>query len=255
MPVTAFREYLRVVRALLRGEEVDFTHDGVTRAIRFLHLDLGFIALDPPVPIYVAANAPRMLAMVGELADGHVAMGNERPRVLGRHLDAIRGGAAKAGRTLPDGFHTTALITAVVLRPREAVDSERVVEQCGSQVAAGLHFAYEAWSTTRDDAVVPRAYANVWQEYVDHVAAMKTPADRRYLEVHEGHCTYLVPAERRFVTAETIRAAALVGEPDELIAQIRAAEAAGLRELGLLPPMAAARTILREFTEHVIARY
>ena len=255
MPVGAFRDYLRVVRALLRGDEVDYTHDGVTRAIRFLHLDLGFIALDPPIPIYVAANAPRMLALVGELADGHVAMGNERPRVLSRHLDAIRGGAAKAGRALPDGFHTTALTTAVVLRPGEAVDSDRVVEQCGSQVAAGLHFAYEAWAATRDDAGVPHAYANVWQEYVDHVAAMRTPADRRYLEVHEGHCTYLVPAERRFVTPETIRASALVGEPDEVIAQIRAAEAAGLREIALLPSMATARTVLREFGERVIARY
>ena len=34
MPVGAFRDYLRVVRALLRGDEVDYTHDGVTRAIR-----------------------------------------------------------------------------------------------------------------------------------------------------------------------------------------------------------------------------
>jgi len=57
------------------------------------------------------------------------------------------------------------------------------------------------------------------------------------------------------VTPETIRAAALVGEPDELIAQIRAAEAAGLRELGLMPTMATARTALREFAEQVIARY
>jgi len=123
----AFCEYVRVVRALLRGDEVDYTHDGVTRTIRFLHLDRGFIAIDPPIPIYLAANAPRMLVLTGEVADGHVAMGNERPRVLARHLTAIRGGAAKAGRTLPDGFHTTALTSAVVLRPGEAVDSDRVV--------------------------------------------------------------------------------------------------------------------------------
>ena len=37
--------------------------------------------------------------------------------------------------------------------------------------------------------------------------------------------------------------------------QIRAAERAGLSEIGLLPPMAAARTVLREFAEGVIARY
>src|SRR5215467_16064027 len=38
-----FREYLRVVRALLAGEEVEYTHGAETRAIRFLHLDRGFI--------------------------------------------------------------------------------------------------------------------------------------------------------------------------------------------------------------------
>src|SRR5262249_55096523 len=46
MKIRDFREYLRVVRALLRGEEVEYTLNGVTRAIRFFHLDLGFIDLE-----------------------------------------------------------------------------------------------------------------------------------------------------------------------------------------------------------------
>ncbi len=255
MPVRRFREYVRVVRALLRGEEVEYTQDGVTRAIRFLHLDRGFIDVEHAIPIYVAANGPRALALTGELGDGHVAMGNQYPGVLTRHRAAIRAGAAAAGRSLPADFHTAALTTAVVLRPGEPVDSERVVEQCGSQVGAALHYAYEVWSSTRDDAAVPTGLRNVWQEYVDYVDAMPTPPEKRHLQIHEGHCTYLVPAERRFVTAETIRASALVGEPEELIARIRAAEEAGLRELGLLPPMAAARAVLREFAEHVMRRY
>src|SRR5712692_6066601 len=36
MRVPEFRDYLRVVRGLLAGEEVDYTQGGVTRAIRFL---------------------------------------------------------------------------------------------------------------------------------------------------------------------------------------------------------------------------
>src|SRR5215813_11145174 len=131
MPVGQFREYLRVVQALLRGEEVEYTQDGVTRAIRFLHLDRGFIDVEHPIPIYVAANGARVLEVTGELGDGHVAMGNQFPRVLARHLERIRGGAAKVGRALPAGFQTSAMTTAVVLRPGEPVDSERVIEQCG----------------------------------------------------------------------------------------------------------------------------
>src|ERR1700752_3766493 len=42
MRVPDFREYLRVVRTLLKGEEVEYTHNGVIRAIRFLHQDLEF---------------------------------------------------------------------------------------------------------------------------------------------------------------------------------------------------------------------
>src|SRR6267378_5648962 len=37
MPMAAFREYLRVVRALLHGEAVDYTYRGQTREIQFLH--------------------------------------------------------------------------------------------------------------------------------------------------------------------------------------------------------------------------
>src|SRR5882757_4053594 len=55
----AFREYLRVLRALLHGEEVDYGLAGGAQDertdIRFLHPDQGFIDVEHPVPIYVAA--------------------------------------------------------------------------------------------------------------------------------------------------------------------------------------------------------
>ena len=37
--------------------------------------------------------------------------------------------------------------------------------------------------------------------------------------------------------------------------RFRTAERAGLGEIGLMPPMAAARDVFREFAEQVIARY
>ena len=89
--------------------------------------------------------------------------------------------------------------------------------------------------------------------YVDD---METPEASRYLQIHDGHCTYLVPAERRFVTPATIRASGgLVGEPDEIIEMLRAQEAMGLKEVTLLPPMEFARDCYREFAEQVMARY
>ena len=254
MKIREWREYLRVVRTLLDAQEVDYTLNGVTRAIRFLHLDLGFIALEPRIPIYVAANGPLALKVAAEFADGLVSVGNEHAPVLASHLAALRAGAAKLGRTLSPSFHTATLTSAVVLKPGERADSERVVAQCGSQVAAVLHFAYEIVKLTGNEAAVPRGFEDVWEEYCDHVERMETPPEKRYLQIHEGHCTYLVPAERRFVNEKTIRASVLVGTPDELVARIRAAEQAGLKEIGLLPPMAEARNVLREFSEQVMAR-
>jgi len=170
-------------------------------------------------------------------------------------MAAIRDAAAKLGRKLPADFHTSALTTAVVLKPGERIDSERVKDLCGSQVAAVFHFAYEIVKLTKNEAAIPRGCEKLWQEYCDHVERMPYPPEKRYLGIHEGHCTFLMPEERRFVTKDTIPAAAMVGEPDELVAQVRAAEKAGLKEIGLLPPMEHAREVFKDFAEQVIRRY
>jgi alkanesulfonate monooxygenase SsuD/methylene tetrahydromethanopterin reductase-like flavin-dependent oxidoreductase (luciferase family) len=255
MKIREFREYLRVVKTLLRGEEVDYTLNGVTRTIRFLHQDLGFLDLTHRIPIYVAANGPLALHAVGAFADGLVSVGNEIPQVLASHLGVIAEGAKRAGRTLPKDFHTTTLTSAVVLRPGEKADSDRVVEQCGSQVAAVLHFAYEIVKLTKNETAIPQGFEDVWGEYCDHVEKMQMPREKRYLQLHNGHCTFLMPEERRFVTEKTIRASVLVGEPAELVERIRQAEKAGLKEVGLLPPMAEARAVFRDFAEQVMRRY
>jgi alkanesulfonate monooxygenase SsuD/methylene tetrahydromethanopterin reductase-like flavin-dependent oxidoreductase (luciferase family) len=122
-------------------------------------------------------------------------------------------------------------------------------------VAAALHYCYENWKLTGDDTALPPAVRNVWDEYCAYVEKMSTPEHKRYLQIHEGHCSWLVPEERRFITPEAIETWILAGEPDQIIARLRAAEAAGLREITLLPPMDHARRVFRDFATHVIARY
>src|SRR5215467_9839906 len=65
MPVGEFREYLKVVRALLDGKEVEYTYRGKTRQIAFLHRDRRFVNLDDRVPMYVAATLPKALRSMG----------------------------------------------------------------------------------------------------------------------------------------------------------------------------------------------
>ena len=75
------------------------------------------------------------------------------------------------------------------------------------------------------------------------------PPEKRFREIHDGHCTYYLPAERRFITPELIEGSQLVGSPSEIAEKIRKAETAGLKEISLMPPMAVFRESMRDFTE------
>ena len=78
--------------------------------------------------------------------------------------------------------------------------------------------------------------------------------NNRHLYLHRGHCSFTPAGERRFITPELIRASGgLVGEPDEIVEQIRALEAGGLTETLLLPPVAVARDNFKSFAEQVVA--
>ena len=254
MRIRDFREYLRVVRTLLRGEEIEYTFNDRTRTIQFLHQDLRFINLENPVPIYVAANGPRALRTAGEFGDGLISAFNERPDMLQFHLQLVEEGAKKVERTLPDTFHTSALTTSVVLQPGESLTSDRVIDECGSQVAGALHFIYEIYQQTGKEEGILDAFRGIWDEYCAFVDKMETPKEKRYLQLHNGHATYLVPEERRFVTPEAIRGVCLVGTPDEIIERVRTAEKAGLKEITLLPPRESARKVFSDFAEHVMGK-
>ena len=136
MGPAAFREYVRVVRALLHGEEVEFTHQGVTRAIRFQNREMGFIGFDPPVPIHVAANGPKALAIAGELGDGRICAGAEPLGVLSRNVERVREGAAAAGRNLPADFHVSTLTYFCMLRTR-GTDRRRARRRGGRRAGRG----------------------------------------------------------------------------------------------------------------------
>ncbi len=249
-----FREYLRVVRGLLHGEEVEYTLNGETRPIQFMHRELGFVNVADPVPIYVAANGPLALKVAGAYGDGRISAGGEPPAVHGNNLKKVQAGAEAVGRTLGDDFHTAALTFACVLKAGESLTSDRVIDEVGSMVSSSLHFWYELYLQQGSDAFIRPEMRDVWDQYLAHVETMD-PA-RRHMSVHDGHCTYLMPEERKFITPEMIRGSGgLVGEPDEIIAMLREQESAGLKEVTLLPPMAVARQNYADFAKHVMERY
>ena len=257
MKAAAFRDYLRVLRALLHGEEVDYAIEAEDRTdIRFLHPDEGFIDVDHPVPIYVAADGPLALKTAGAYGDGRICSHNQTKARLQKSVEVMRSGAAAVGRTLPETFHTAALGYACVLEPGESMTSDRVIDEIGPMAAASLHYWWELYQKDGDTSTVAGRCRNLWDEYLAFTKKMETPAAKRYQQIHLGHCAFLPPEERRFITEDLIRATGgLVGTPDEILAMLREREAMGLSEITLLPAMAQARRNLRDFAEKVIARY
>jgi len=250
-----FRDYVRVVRALLDGDEVEYTLNGVSRTIGFLHKDMGFFNLENRIPIYLAANGPRALGTVGEMADGFMSVFNEQPAVLQQNLALVRQGAAKVSRTLPDPFPTATITAVIPLQEGERVNSDRVIDEAGPWAVAALHFIWELYRESGNEAVVPPAYHGIFEDYCLHVTKMSTPEDKRYMEVHNGHGTFIVPQERRFMTPEVLEASCLIGSPTDLIGKLRVAENQGLTEVTIVPPTNGARKVMAEFAATVMNEY
>ncbi len=249
MPLKEFAEYLKVLRALLRGDEVDYTYRGKTKNIAFLHEGMGFRNTDDPVPIYVAANGPKALALAGEYGDGLISAMGENPEMLAFNLGMARQGAEAAGRSLGSDYYTSSITNAIVLRPGEKLTDDRVIEATGAWVVAMIHFVYEIVEYTKNEEMIPEFMHGVWEEYCDHVSKMELPPNKRFRQIHDGHCTYYPPEERRFVTPEMIQGSHMVGTVDELVDQVRKAESGGLREISLLPPIQHLRETMRDFNE------
>lgn len=77
----------RLMRALLDGEGVEV---GAARPARLPH--------HRPVPIWIAAGGPRTLRMAGGVGDGVFIRVGTHPANIATAVDAIRAGAAEAGR-------------------------------------------------------------------------------------------------------------------------------------------------------------
>ena len=250
VPPNAFRDYLRVVRGLLQGDEV--AYEG--QPIRFLDRELECIDTDHKVDIYVAANGPKALAAAGAYGDARIGAGNEPVSLFQRNMDRMRKGAESIGRTLPDPFPSAVLTYACILRNGETLSSDRVIDEVGSAALSSLHFWYEIYRQRGTDAFIQAEVRDTWEAYKAYVEG-EFPIERRHQYLHRGHCAFTPDGERRFITPALIRASGgLVGEPDEIVARIQELEAGGLTETILLPPVAVARDNFKSFAEEIISR-
>ena len=112
-PVAEMREYVQIVRAILRGEDPPVGENWSTG----FHL----AGLDPrpEMPIFIAALSPAMIELAGELGDGVMLWLCNPSYVRDVVVPAARAGRERAGESL-DGFEIVAAVPAALTDDKAA---------------------------------------------------------------------------------------------------------------------------------------
>jgi 5,10-methylenetetrahydromethanopterin reductase len=126
--LAVMREQIEVIRTLLRGEAADF--DGRAMSLETTPAE---------IPVYMAANAPKALALAGELCDGVITLAGIRPEPLRAVVARLAEGAERAGRALDEVGICAGVICHVTDDPSEAARIVRpyvvAMAQTGGQAA------------------------------------------------------------------------------------------------------------------------
>ena len=248
MKVADYAEDLRVIRALLNGETVDYIANGRTHPVNFQSLELDYIDIENPIPIHVGGFGPRSQSLAGELGDGLIT-GIPRGGSIPDALSNVQQGASQAGRNL-DGFETTALVNMLMLNSDESLSSPRVLEEVGSSVMVNVHYLYDRFLEV--DAEPPQFVKSIWDQYV--AFRQERDANRSLSDIHSSHYGHLDEEEARFVTPELIRECAIVGQPGDIVEQLTELERQGLDGINFIPPVDQQYEIYSKFASEVIQR-
>lgn len=196
LPWEQVRIYIAQVRGLLAGEAM--VVDG---AVVKMIPPAGYLPDRPiGVPILVAANGPKGLAVARELGDGVMS-------VFGSH---------------PEFGWSALLAFGTVLEPGESPDSERALAAAGPALTVVYHGMYEAGPTVVD--TLPGGPA--WR-----AALERLPEHSRHLATHQDHLVAVTERDRPLLSGDGLTAFTWTGEAEVLRARLDALAAAGTSEI------------------------
>ena len=188
-PLTAMREIVTCVRALLHNETVTF--DGVHVHLDGIELDYVYQERRPKdVPIYIGATGMQMMELTGEIADGVVLNYLVSPDYNRRAMEHLAIGAERAGRSVDDIDRPQLVVCSVHEDRDTAIDMARlmVTQYLGQQPhimkASGVPQSLLdavgevlTWPATHEQVVA--ASKLVPDEIVQMITASGTPAEAR----------------------------------------------------------------------------
>lgn len=259
IPLSHVTQYIREIRGLLAGEEVMHRHGSHETAIRMVNKAQIANNRENPIPIYLAADGPRGLALTGQEADGWLttlhfdpAMTGtmmNAPEVFTRSYTAVQEASSAAGRDFSDA-HTSWSTSICVLEPGEPVLSPRSLRQVGPMGMFAFH-TYACSPEIRDFlSPTMRDRVDIYEKEV--LSRLDLPRDRLYQAVHEGHLTHLIDGEAAVLTEDILRVMSLTGTASEIAAQLQRLEAAGLRNVTLTVPPGCVREVVLDVAERIM---
>ncbi len=200
-------EYVRVLRALLRGEEA--TWEGAR--IKMIHPQ-GFVSDRPiaDVPLLIGADGPKGYAVARELGDG-----------------VIGAAAPPTGEGLPPWRAMLAFGT--VLDDGEDPTDERVIDAAGHGLAVVFHALYERGGAAAVDEVPG---GQRWREAIETV-----PEESRHLAIHEEHLVAVSERDQPAVMegAGLLPMMTLSGRSADLRGRVEELAAEGVTEVAYQP--------------------
>ena len=120
-PLQTMREYVEVLRRLLKGETVQYQG-------KMIHMNgakMGFVP-EAAIPMYITAVRSRMLQLAGEIGEGVLLSAGCAPGYIQKCLSDIGRGAEKGGKHLHDVDVAGFVTASVADDPREAIEANKM---------------------------------------------------------------------------------------------------------------------------------
>lgn len=151
-PLSAVREAIQIVRALLKGEAV--TYRG--RVFSIEGARLGYAPPRRDLPIFMAAMGDRSIALAGEIADGLIISNLCPLGYTERAVAILRAAAARSGRPRPE------IVQYVPCLPgRDGAAARRLARHAIGEMLTALWPTGDAWPPWRETIVersgIPRS--------------------------------------------------------------------------------------------------
>jgi alkanesulfonate monooxygenase SsuD/methylene tetrahydromethanopterin reductase-like flavin-dependent oxidoreductase (luciferase family) len=199
-PLRRAREYVEIVRAVARGERVDYHGEVYDTGVGF---KTSWTPSYPDVPIFLAGLGPQMTTLAGKLADG-VVINMATPAKIREIAERVRAGAAAAGKD-PSKVEIIAK-ARVSLHPDRATARHRLrqvltfynLADYYGEMLIGLGFEQHvtAVRNAHKQAGFKAAMAQVKDEYMDQVPMVAATSIE---EVRERLAPFVEAGATRFI--------------------------------------------------------